>query len=113
MRRESDQEGTVELEKWGMRLGNAVGPRPQRSRTRRQRSDRRYPNYGRRDGRLLGWGDKRRRRAVGFGTQTATTRLHALLAAGIGDVAGHGGGLCNARRTENLQAATGEGQQQD
>ena len=47
MRRELDQEGTVELEKRGMRLGNAVGPRPQRRRARRQRSGRRYPNYGR------------------------------------------------------------------
>ena len=112
MRRESDQEGTVELEKRGMQLRNAVRQRPQRSRTRRQRSGRRYPNYGRRDGRLLGWGDERRRRAVGFGVQTATTRLQALVAAGIGDVAGHGSGLCN-RSAENLQAATGESQQQD
>ena len=112
MRRESAQEGTVELEKWGMWLRGAVGPRPQRSRTRRQRSGRRYADYGHWNGRLLGWGDKRRRRAVGFGAQTATTRLQALVAAGIGDVAGHGCSLCN-RSAENLQAATGESQQQD
>ena len=110
MRRESDQKGTVESEKWGMRLGNAVGQRPQRRRTRRQRSGRRYADYGRRDGRLLGWGNKRRDCAAFF-AQTATTRLQPLVATGIGNVAGHGRGLCDTRRTENLQAATGKSQQ--
>ena len=112
MRRESDQEGTVELEERRMRLRDAVEQRPQRSRASQRRSSRTHADQGHWDGRVLGWRDELRGCTV-FGAQTATTRLQAHVAAGIGDVAGHGGGLCDTWGAENLQAATGEDQQQD
>jgi len=64
VRRGSDQEGTVELEKRRMRLGDAVGRRPERSRARPQQGDPGHADHGRCDGWLLGWGDELVRCAV-------------------------------------------------